>query len=62
MNPEDILRLGFEDGDSVDLTTAIDANNVRKVTALRIVAVRYSQGLLRRVLSRDEPALSAGSP
>jgi molybdopterin-dependent oxidoreductase alpha subunit len=44
MNPEDILRLGFEDGDSVDLTTAIDANNVRTVTALRIVAYDIPRG------------------
>jgi molybdopterin-dependent oxidoreductase alpha subunit len=44
MNPEDILRLGFVDGDSVDLTTAIDANNVRKVTALRIVAYDIPKG------------------
>ncbi|KAA0687968.1 formate dehydrogenase [Neorhizobium sp. P12A] len=44
MNPEDILRLGFKDGDSVDLTTAIDANNVRTVTALRIVAYDIPRG------------------
>jgi molybdopterin-dependent oxidoreductase alpha subunit len=44
MNPEDILRLGFVDGDSVDLTTAIDANNVRTVTALRIVAYDIPKG------------------
>lgn len=44
MNPEDILRLGFKDGDSVDLTTAIDANNGRTVTALRIVAYNIPRG------------------
>jgi molybdopterin-dependent oxidoreductase alpha subunit len=44
MNPEDIVRLGFKDGDSVDLTTAIDANNVRTVTALRIVAYDIPRG------------------
>ncbi|WP_037083076.1 FdhF/YdeP family oxidoreductase [Neorhizobium vignae] len=44
VNPDDILRLGFKDGDSVDLTTAIDANNVRTVTALRIVAYDIPKG------------------
>lgn len=44
MNQEDILRLGFKDGDSVDLITAIDANNVRTVTALRIVAYDIPRG------------------
>jgi molybdopterin-dependent oxidoreductase alpha subunit len=44
MNQDDILRLGFKDGDSVDLTTAIDANNVRTVTALRIVAYDIPRG------------------
>jgi molybdopterin-dependent oxidoreductase alpha subunit len=44
MNPEDILRFGFKDGDSVDLTTAIDTDNVRTVTALRIVAYDIPRG------------------
>ena len=44
MNPEDIVRLGFEGGEHVDLTTAIDANNVRKVTALRIVPYDIPRG------------------
>jgi molybdopterin-dependent oxidoreductase alpha subunit len=44
MNPEDILRFGFKDGDSVDLTTAIDANHIRIVTALRIVAYDIPKG------------------
>jgi molybdopterin-dependent oxidoreductase alpha subunit len=44
MNPDDILRLGFADGESVDITTAIDANNVRKVTALRIVPYDIPRG------------------
>jgi molybdopterin-dependent oxidoreductase alpha subunit len=44
MNPDDISRLGFTDGESVDMTTAIDANTVRKVTALRIVAYNIPKG------------------
>jgi molybdopterin-dependent oxidoreductase alpha subunit len=44
MNPEDIGRLGFADGESVDMTTAIDATNVRKVTALRIVSYDIPKG------------------
>ncbi|NTS31357.1 FdhF/YdeP family oxidoreductase [Phyllobacterium sp. BT25] len=44
MNPEDISRLGFADGESVDLTTAIDAHKVRKVTALRIVQYDIPKG------------------
>ncbi|WP_027686941.1 FdhF/YdeP family oxidoreductase [Rhizobium leguminosarum] len=44
MNPEDILRLGFAAGESVDITTAIDADNVRTVTALRIVAYDIPKG------------------
>ncbi len=44
MNPEDIRRLGFKESDSVSLTTAIDANMVRTVTALRIVAYDIPKG------------------
>lgn len=44
MNPEDILRLGFADGERVDMTTAIDAKNVRTVTALRIVPYDIPKG------------------
>lgn len=44
VNPEDIVRLGFEDGDRVDVTTAIDANNLRKVTAFRIVPYDIPKG------------------
>jgi molybdopterin-dependent oxidoreductase alpha subunit len=44
MNPEDILRLGFTDGESVDMTTAIDSDNVRKITALRIVPYNIPRG------------------
>lgn len=44
MNGEDIVRLGFADGEIVDVTTAIDDNIVRKVTGLRIVSYNIAQG------------------
>lgn len=44
MNSEDIVRLGFRDGESVDVTTAIDANTIRKVTAMRIVPYDIPKG------------------
>ncbi|MBE1508284.1 molybdopterin-dependent oxidoreductase alpha subunit [Rhizobium viscosum] len=44
MNPDDIVRLGFTEGENVDLTTAIDATNVRRVTAMRIVPYDIPKG------------------
>jgi molybdopterin-dependent oxidoreductase alpha subunit len=44
MNGEDIVRLGFVDGETVDLTTAIDDNSVRKVEGLRIVQYNIPKG------------------
>jgi anaerobic selenocysteine-containing dehydrogenase len=36
MNEEDIERLGFKDGDIVDLTTAIDFATTRRVIGFRV--------------------------
>ncbi|MGX5829913.1 FdhF/YdeP family oxidoreductase [Mesorhizobium sp. 43Arga] len=44
MNGEDISRLGFVDGEHIDVTTAIDDNNIRKVTGLRIVQYNIPRG------------------
>jgi anaerobic selenocysteine-containing dehydrogenase len=44
MNEKDIARLGFAAGETVDVTTAIDDNNVRKVTGLRIVPYNIPKG------------------
>lgn len=44
INPEDIARLGFADGEIVDLTTAIDEATVRKVTGLRVVSYNIPKG------------------
>ncbi len=43
MNKTDIARIGCEDGDSVDLTTAIGEGS-RCVAALRIVAYDIPKG------------------
>ncbi|ANL50431.1 oxidoreductase alpha (molybdopterin) subunit protein (plasmid) [Rhizobium phaseoli] len=37
MNEEDILRLGFKEGDFVDLTTAIEVAKMRRVTEFKVV-------------------------
>ncbi|TGT84556.1 molybdopterin dinucleotide binding domain-containing protein, partial [Mesorhizobium sp. M5C.F.Ca.ET.164.01.1.1] len=44
MNGEDILRLGFADGEIVDVTTAIDDNVARTVTGLKIVPYNIPKG------------------
>jgi molybdopterin-dependent oxidoreductase alpha subunit len=44
MNGEDISRLGFVNGEHIDVTTAIDDNNIRKVTGLRIVQYNIPKG------------------
>ncbi len=44
MNREDITRLGFIDGETVDMTTAIDEETVRRVTGLRIIAYDIPKG------------------
>jgi molybdopterin-dependent oxidoreductase alpha subunit len=44
MNGEDIARFGFVDGESVDLTTAIDEAKVRRVTGLRVVSYDIPKG------------------
>ncbi|TRC77754.1 FdhF/YdeP family oxidoreductase [Mesorhizobium sp. WSM4310] len=44
MNGEDISRLGFVDGEHIDVTTAIDDNNIRKITGLRIVQYNIPKG------------------
>jgi molybdopterin-dependent oxidoreductase alpha subunit len=44
MNRLDIARLGFDDGDAVDLVTAIDAGTTRCVGGLRIIAYDIPQG------------------
>ena len=44
MNAQDIARLGFVDGDIVDMTTAIDDNSVRSVGGLRIVRYNIPKG------------------
>ena len=44
MNAEDIVRLGLANGQSVDLTTAIDPEIVRRVTGLRVVAYAIPKG------------------
>lgn len=44
MNAQDIARLGFVDGDIVDMTTAIDDNSLRSVGGLRIVRYNIPKG------------------
>ncbi|RWA66749.1 FdhF/YdeP family oxidoreductase [Mesorhizobium sp.] len=44
MNGEDIVRLGFTDGEIVDVTTAIDDNVARTVTGLKIVSYNIPKG------------------
>ncbi|TBY42980.1 FdhF/YdeP family oxidoreductase [Rhizobium leguminosarum] len=44
MNAGDIDALGLENGISVDLTTALDEQTVRKVTALRVVEYDIPKG------------------
>jgi molybdopterin-dependent oxidoreductase alpha subunit len=44
MNRKDIDRLGFVEGESVDLTTAIDEATPRTVTGLKIVAYNIPKG------------------
>jgi molybdopterin-dependent oxidoreductase alpha subunit len=44
MNAEDIARLGFAAGQSVDLTTAIESATPRRVTGLRIVDYGIPKG------------------
>lgn len=44
MNEADIARLGFVSGERVDMTTAIDDNNARTVTGLKIVQYNIPKG------------------
>jgi molybdopterin-dependent oxidoreductase alpha subunit len=44
MNNDDILRLGFQAGDVVDITTAIEPETKREVVGFRIVAYDIPQG------------------
>ncbi|MGX9146321.1 FdhF/YdeP family oxidoreductase [Mesorhizobium sp. 128a] len=44
MNPNDIERLGFANGETVDLTTAIDETTVRMISGLRIVSYNIPKG------------------
>jgi anaerobic selenocysteine-containing dehydrogenase len=44
MNGEDIRRLGFAEGETVDLTTAIDDASPRVVAGLRIVRYEIHEG------------------
>ncbi|WP_051371430.1 FdhF/YdeP family oxidoreductase [Mesorhizobium loti] len=44
LNPVDIERLGFTDGDSVDIVTAIDEATERRVTGMKIVAYQIPKG------------------
>lgn len=44
MNREDISGLGFAAGETVDMTTAIDVNSVRRITGLIIVAYDIPKG------------------
>jgi molybdopterin-dependent oxidoreductase alpha subunit len=37
LNIDDMTRLGFVEGDTVDIVTAIDKNNVRKVAGMKVV-------------------------
>lgn len=44
MNAGDISRMGFRDGDSIDLTTAIDRSVTRRITGYRIVEYAIPEG------------------
>ena len=44
MNPADIARFGLQDGDAVDLTTALDDGVVRRVAGLRVLAYDIPAG------------------
>ena len=44
MNPVDIERFGFIEGDAADLITAIDDGKIRRISGLRIVAYGIPQG------------------
>ena len=44
MNEQDIARLGFAEGDAVDLMTAIDDGQFRCVSGLRIVSYDIPAG------------------
>jgi molybdopterin-dependent oxidoreductase alpha subunit len=46
MNPNDIARLGFHDGEIVDLVTAIEDGRTRAVRGLRITAYDIPEGCL----------------
>ncbi|WP_268798198.1 FdhF/YdeP family oxidoreductase [Pseudomonas huanghezhanensis] len=44
MNRNDVIRLGFQPGDWVRVTTAIDPQTVREVSALQIIAYDIPEG------------------
>ena len=57
LNPEDIARLGFADGEIVDLTTAIDEATARTVTRLRVVSYNIPEGCCGAYFPETNPLL-----
>ena len=55
MNASDIERLGFVDGEIVDVTTAIDDNIVRKVSSLQIVSYNIPKGCCAAYFPETNP-------
>ncbi|RDJ03266.1 FdhF/YdeP family oxidoreductase [Rhizobium grahamii] len=55
VNGKDIERLGFEPGEIVDVTTAIDSGTVRKVQGFRIVEYNIPQGCCASYYPESNP-------
>jgi molybdopterin-dependent oxidoreductase alpha subunit len=55
MNPADIQRLGLADGQSVDLTTAIEPETVRRITGFRVVNYGIPEGCCAAYFPESNP-------
>jgi anaerobic selenocysteine-containing dehydrogenase len=60
MNAEDIARLGFVNGGSVDLRTAIDQSTERQIGALSIVEYDISKGCCAAYYPETNPLFPLG--
>ncbi|MBY2943930.1 FdhF/YdeP family oxidoreductase [Rhizobium leguminosarum] len=60
MNRDDVARLGFANGDSVDLRTAIDHSTARQVGALRVVEYDIPQGCCAAYYPECNPLFPLG--
>ena len=60
MNPDDIARLGFAEGDRIELHTALEGTTDRYVSGLRIVAYAIPQGCCAAYYPEANPLFPLG--